>query len=112
MATNATKAGKVRINDLQTKASSHVSVGDTITVRKDGFNLTFIAKGIISKRVSATLAQPCYDNITSDEEMNKFKEWFIGKAGAEQRDRGTGRPTKRERREIEGFKEDIFDFDE
>jgi len=61
----------------------------------------------------ATLAQPCYKNLTPDEEMNKFKDWFIGKAHAERREKGAGRPTKRERREIDEFKEDyLWDLDD
>lgn len=62
------------------KPSSMLRVGDVIDIRKDGFNLTFKAKTLINKRVSATLAQPCYDNMTPEEELNKFKDWFIGKA--------------------------------
>jgi ribosome-associated heat shock protein Hsp15 len=84
-----------------------------VHVRKEGFNLVFIAKALINKRVSATLAAPCYDNITSEEELNKYKDWFVGKAAPERREKGSGRPTKKERREIEEYKDDIyFDFDE
>ena len=90
------------------KASSTLRIGDIINIRKDGFNLTFQAKTLINKRVSATLAQPCYENLTPEEELNKFKNWFIGKAPAERRERGSGRPTKRERREIDDYKDEFF----
>ncbi len=90
------------------KPSSTLRVGDIIDIRKDGFNLTFKAITLINKRVSATLAQPCYENITPEDELNKFKDWFIGKAPAERREKGAGRPTKRERREIDDYKDEIF----
>ena len=78
-------------------------------VKKGGFNLEFLVKKLIEKRVGAALAQECYDNLTPQEELDKYKDWFIGKAGSEQRERGAGRPTKRERREIDEYKEAWFE---
>lgn len=107
-ATTACKAGRIRIGETVTKPSTLVRIGDTLHIRKDGFNLTFLVNKLIPKRVSATLAQPCYENLTPIEELTKFKDWFIGKAAPERRERGTGRPTKRERREIDIFKDEIY----
>ena len=115
LASNVCKTGKVRVKDRVVKASYQVSIGETLTVRKNGFILTFLVKDIIKKRVSATLAAPCYEDLTSDEEKNKFKDWYVGKAASEKRERGTGRPTKRDRRNIEDYKEDFYiemDFDD
>lgn len=113
IATHAVKTGKVKVGDKVVKPSYLLRVGEEVHVRKEGFNLVFIAKALINKRVSATLAAPCYDNITSEEELNKYKDWFVGKAAPERREKGSGRPTKKERREIEEYKDDIyFDFDE
>lgn len=70
--------------------------------------MEFMINALIPKRVSAALAQPCYDNLTPEAEMNKFKDWFIGKAPAERRERGAGRPTKRERRNLEDFKDEVY----
>ena len=64
---------------------------------------------LIDKRVSATLAQPCYENLTPEDEMNKYKSWYVGKGAAERREKGAGRPTKRDRREIDEFKDDLGD---
>ena len=107
-ATNACKKGNVKSGDNKLKASSLVSVDDIVHIHKDGFILSFKINALIPKRVSATLAQPCYDNLTPEAELNKFKNWFIGKAPAEQREKGAGRPTKRERREIDQYKDEIY----
>lgn len=107
-ATDACKKGHVKMGESKLKAASLVSVGDKISIFKGGYNLEFKVNKVIGKRVSATLAQPCYDNLTPIEELNKFKNWFIGKAAPERRMPGTGRPTKKERRELEHFKDEIF----
>lgn len=114
ISTDACKANKVKIGDKVLKPSYLVRVGERVNVQKEGFNLTFEVVTLINKRVSATLAQPCYKNLTPEEELNKYKDWFIGKGAPERREKGAGRPTKRERREIDEFKEDyaLWDDDE
>lgn len=109
MATDACKNKNVKVGDANVKPSYQVSVGETVLVKKNGFNLTFKVNKIIAKRVSATLAEPCYDNLTPADELNKFKDWYIGKGVAESRGKGEGRPTKRNRREIDEFKDYQFD---
>jgi len=104
MATDACKSGKVKINETNVKPSYLVTRDEIIHVKKNGFNLQYKVVDIISKRVSATLAAPCYENLTSEDELNKYQSWYIGKARPEIRERGTGRPTKRERRNIDKFK--------
>ncbi len=117
LANNACKNGKVRMDGVPLKPSSTVKVGDRLEVRKNNFNLQFEIVKLIQKRVSATLAAPCYIDHTSEAELNKFKSWFYNKA-SEYREKGTGRPTKKERREIDEFKtleeeiEDFYNFDE
>lgn len=111
LATKACKSGKVSIADSNAKPSQMVRKGDTVKVKKDGFNLTFEIVELIRKRVSAALAAPCYKNLTPEEELNKYKDWYVGKAQSEMRDKGSGRPTKRERREINEYKEEIWDYD-
>lgn len=107
-ASDACKSGKVRIGEKNAKPSEGVEVGQTVYVKKGGFNLEFLVNKLIEKRVGAPIAVTCYENLTSEEEMSKYKDWFIGKSGAEVRERGTGRPTKRERRELDEFKDDWF----
>jgi len=95
---------------LPLKASYHPQVGELIEVRKNGFNLLIEVVEVISHRVGASHAAMCYHNLTSEEEMSKYKDWFVGKAKAEQRDKGLGRPTKKDRRAIDDYKEFTFDF--
>jgi ribosome-associated heat shock protein Hsp15 len=105
IATKACKAGKVKIGDRILKPSYEIDVDDLIQVHKEGFYFQFEVVKLIGKRVSAVLARPCYNNVTPMEELRKYDTWFVGKSGIEKREKGAGRPTKRERREIVDFKE-------
>lgn len=104
LATDACKSGKVKLGDNSLKPSYLIQRGDQLEVKKNGFNLQFKVIDLIQKRVSAPLAQVCYEDLTPAEEMNKYQNWFVGKGASEKRERGTGRPTKKERRLIDGFK--------
>ena len=100
------KKGRVRINQEPAKPSSNVTVGDRVQVVKQGFNLELEVVKLLNKRVGAPVAITCYVDHTPPEEMSKYKDWYVGKSGGEFREKGSGRPTKRERREIENFKEE------
>lgn len=108
MATDACKSGRVKIKEASVKPSYLLQVGEYIEVRKNGFTLQYKVNTLLEKRVSATLAQPCYENLTPEEELNKYNDWYIGKGRAEIRQKGEGRPTKRNRREIDKFKSEGF----
>lgn len=103
------KDNKVRVNDKLVKSSFQVVVGDIVSVKKGGINFLFKVAQIIEKRVGAPIAHECYLDITPEEEKNKFNDWFAGKSGNEFRDKGTGRPTKLDRRTIDDFKDFYFD---
>jgi len=105
MATEACRSNEVKIDEVPAKASAMIHRGNIISVRKDGFLLTFKVVDLIDKRVSAPLVQACYEDLTPIEERNKYKAWFIGKARPEVREKGAGRPTKRERRELDAHKD-------
>ena len=106
LATDVIKKGKVSTADGEPlKPSSNVAVGDRLQVQKEGFNLDIEVVKLLNKRVGAPLAVTCYVDHTPEEEMNKYKDWFVGKSKGEFREKGAGRPTKRERREIESFKD-------
>lgn len=104
ISSDACKESKVKLNGVNAKASQLIQIGDQVEVKKEGFNFQFRVVQLIEKRVGAPIAVTCYEDLTPPEELNKYKEWFVGKAGAEYRDKGAGRPTKKDRRELEDFK--------
>lgn len=110
LASDIIKSGKVKVNGTQVKSSFLTQRGDEIIVKKGGFNFTFKVIQLIEKRVGAPIAVTCYKDITPAEELQKYDDWFTGKMGAaEMRERGAGRPTKKDRREIDDFKGFYFD---
>lgn len=111
-ATDACKQKKVSIGENNLKPSALISVDDQLLVKKNGFNFEFIVKKLIAKRVGAPIAVECYDNVTPEAELRKYEHWYVGKARPEWRDKGAGRPTKKDRRTLEDFKEDYFDVDD
>ena len=103
-ANDACKGGKVKLDGESIKPSTSVEAGQIVEVKKNGFNLTFKIVKLIGKRVGAPIAVTCYEELTPAEELNKYKDWYVGKGAPEMREKGSGRPTKRERREIDVFK--------
>lgn len=113
LATDACKSGKVKLGDATLKPSSLISVGDVVSVKKDGFTFSFEVIQLIEKRVGAPIAVTCYTDVTSPEERNKYNAWFLNATpSAEKREKGAGRPTKKERREIDEFKGIQFDWED
>lgn len=106
LATDACKIGKVKINNNNAKPSYMLQRGEIIHVKKNGFNYTYKVIDLIDKRVGAKIAEPCYENLTPEEELLKYQDWFLNHSKSfEQRDKGEGRPTKRDRRDIDKFKD-------
>jgi len=108
IATDACKSGKVTVGDTVAKPSHTIGVGDLLEVRKNGFSFQFKVLHLIEKRVGAPIAVTCYENLTPEEELNKYNDWYIGKSSGERRVRGAGRPTKKERREIDEYKDSRY----
>ena len=103
LATEACAAGKIKIDGESIKASYLLKIGQTVHINRQGEKTILKALKLIEKRVSAPLAMVCYEDLTPPEEKNKlnFPSVFY-----EVRDRGIGRPTKKNRREIDKFKDD------
>ncbi len=105
LASDTCRENKVKINGKLVKASALVQIGDHLEVKKDNFFMQYKVLDIVETRVSATLAAPCYENLTPESELKKFDAWFLAHTGAEFREKGTGRPTKRDRRDLDTFKD-------
>lgn len=102
------KAGGVKsISGKTLKPSYEIEIGNKLIVTKNGINFTIEALKLISKRVGFALAKECYTDHTSQEELQKFESWYLNAKGTEYREKGTGRPTKKDRRELEEFKINI-----
>lgn len=117
LATAMCKNGRISIGEKKLKPSALITEGTILNVLKEGFNLQIKTLVLLEKRVGAPVAVTCYENLTPAEELNKYKSWFIGKGRAEIREKGLGRPTKKERRHIDEFKEeyifqDLWDDDD
>ena len=100
-ASEACKKGKVIINEVPVKPSRIIKVGECVNVKKMPVIYIYKVVGIISKRVSAKIAQEHFDNLTTEEELNKLN---FDSSGFFVRDKGLGRPTKKERRIIDKVK--------
>jgi ribosome-associated heat shock protein Hsp15 len=96
LATAACRAGHVRINGERVKASATVVAGMTVVVRQGGRDRVFEVLQLLSKRVGAEVAAAAYLDHTPKELPRD-----VGAPQFAVRDRGSGRPTKRERREID-----------
>ena len=99
LASDACRGGKVLLNNASVKPSKELKPGDVLQVRTGILTKTVKVTGIIANRVSAKLAVSFVEDLTPPEEYEKLKskkdDFFV------KRDRGTGRPTKKDRREID-----------
>lgn len=105
-ATEACKSNKVHIDDQAVKPSREVHVGDTIVVHSQQITRTVQVKEILNSRVGAKLVENYLVDLTPQEEFDRQK--FAREINFEYRDRGIGRPTKKERRLIEKLKKSKF----
>ena len=107
LAAEACKNGRVTIGNVNVKPSHMVKVGETVSVRKPPITYSFKILQTIEQRVGAKLIPEIYENVTTPDqyellEMNRISG-FVDRA------RGTGRPTKKERRALDAFIGPSFD---
>ncbi len=105
MASAACDSGKVKFNGLQAKASRNVSVGDEYEIKTEAKRWRIKITGLLEKRVAYAEAIKNYIDITPEEELERVKfqaaSFHTGK-----RQSKIGRPTKKERRELDDFLEE------
>ncbi len=97
-ATAACRKGRVMIRNMPVKPSRILKIDDIVEVKHPPVNHSYRVKGLLGKRLSARRILDYVENITPPEELNKLSRrdtFFI------KRDKGTGRPTKKERRTID-----------
>jgi len=104
-AAEACKKGKVLIDDVQVKPSRVIKKGEVIYVKNPPVTYQFKVLGLLGKRQSAKVVVDYVEDITPEEEKVKLEIKRF--TGFEIRDRGVGRPTKRERRLIDQLKRKI-----
>lgn len=111
IAADACKNGRITMAGVKQKASRMIKEGDVIEVRKPPVTYAFKVLKAIQNRVGAKLVPEVLENVTAPEQLELLEmtriSGFVGRA------RGTGRPTKKERRELDDFIQPVFfgDFD-
>jgi ribosome-associated heat shock protein Hsp15 len=107
IASDACKKGKIIINNIQVKPSRITIKNEIIIVKKPPVIFTYRVIEPIENRISAKLVEQFVEDLTTEEEKSKLNIRQAGGTGF--RDKGTGRPTKKERRLIDKLKEDFTD---
>ncbi len=107
IASDECRKGRIIINDIQVKPSRTVLKNEIITVKKPPVIYSYRIIEPIGNRVSAKLVENFIEDLTTDEE--KVKLDIRQSVGTIFRDKGTGRPTKKERRLIDRIKDDLND---
>ena len=103
LATEACKGGRVKMDGQNVKASREVKEGDVIDIQQGIIKKTFRVKVAAKNRVSAKLVPDLAEDLTPPEELEK--QQMLRQLNHEKRDRGVGRPTKRDRRDIDSLKD-------
>ena len=115
IAAEACKKGRVPINGTQVKPSRMIKPGEVIQVKKPPVTYSFKVLQAIEKRIGAKLVPEILENVTTPEQYELLEMSRI--SGFVDRARGTGRPTKKDRRSMEEFitpeyfGDDDFDFE-
>ncbi len=112
IAADACKNGRITMSGVQLKPSRTFKIGDTFSVRKGPVTFTYRILALTENRLGAKLVPEYLQDITTPDQLELLE--LARMASQSGRDRGTGRPTKKDRRDIESFMSDnYFDaFDE
>ena len=102
-ATEACKKGRILIREQPVKPSRVLRINDIIQVKKPPVVYSYKVTGLLAKRLSARLVKDYIEDVTPKQELEKLKvreTFFIS------RDKGSGRPTKKERRTMDKLREE------
>lgn len=111
IAADACKNGRVTKNGMTMKPSHMVKVGEVVSVKKPPVTYSFRILKAIEQRVGAKLLPEIYENVTDPKQYELLE--MIRISGFVDRARGTGRPTKKDRRAIDAFVDPaLFGFDD
>ena len=102
LATEACRSGRVKKDGVPIKASHEVKVGERYDMVIEQLHKQIEVKALLHNRVGAKLVDEYMTDLTPKEEYERIQ--MVRQYGYERRDRGAGRPTKRDRRDIEEFK--------
>ena len=110
IAADACKNGRVVVNNANVKPSRPLKVGEVVHVRKPPITYSFRVLKCIEQRVGAKLVPEIYENVTDPKQYELLEMSRI--SGFIDRQRGTGRPTKKDRRAMDAFTDPtLFGFD-
>lgn len=111
VAADACKNGRVKIGGINVKPSHTIKAGEVVSVKKPPVVYSFKVLKAIEQRVGAKLLPEIYENVTEAKQYELLEMSRI--SGFVDRARGTGRPTKKERRALDAFAAPVmFGFDE
>lgn len=103
LATDACRLGKITQNGIIAKASKEVKIGDRFEINLNQLHKEIEVKEILNNRIPAKLVESYMIDLTPKQEYERIE--VARKFAFEKRDRGVGRPTKKERRDIDSFKD-------
>jgi ribosome-associated heat shock protein Hsp15 len=103
IAADECRKGRIYIDGIEAKPSRSVKVNEVITIRKPPVIYSFRITALADRRMGAKLVSNYIENLTPQEELQKID--LLKLSVNNNRERGTGRPTKRERRQMDGFKD-------
>ncbi|MDD3280783.1 MAG: RNA-binding S4 domain-containing protein [Bacteroidales bacterium] len=109
LATEACNAGKIKISGMNCKSSREIKENDIVQVRIGQLIKTVQVLDTPKNRIAAKLAANYYTDLTTEEEYERLR---LLRMNVEHREQGIGRPTKRDRRQLDYMKDFLSDTDE
>lgn len=103
LATKLVANNKIKLNNAECKPAKELAIGDLLTIQKNNASFSFRVKALTEKRLGAKLVADYIDDETSEEEIEKYKTYQAAQRNYRGRDQG--KPSKKDRRELDDFLE-------